>query len=147
MLEMLLSAGGGGLFGLLGSAGKMFAAYKEKKLIFSHEVQMAEQTRRNMEMEMQLATLQGQIDLELQESENDAKNLQAAINAEAAVSGASAWVNDLRSSVRPILTYGLSVLAISMAWTSPENPWLNEIIFLASTAVTFWFGTRPYKSQ
>ena len=147
MLEMLLSAGGGGLFGLLGSAGKMFAAYKEKKLIFSHEVQMAEQTRRNMEMEMQLATLQGQIDLELQESENDAKNLQAAINAEASIKNTSPWVDDLRGSVRPILTYGLSLLAIGMAWSQPGNPWINEIIFLATTAVTFWFGTRPYKNQ
>jgi len=142
-VDLLVSAGGGGLFGIIGAAGKMFHAYKEKKLIFQHEVAMAEQTRRNMEMEMQLATIQGQIDLELQESENDAKGLQAAINAEASITGTSSWVANLRGSVRPLLTYGLAGLAIAMVWTSPQNPWCNDIIFMSMTAVGFWFGDSP----
>ena len=143
MLELLLSAGGGGLFGIIGAAGKMFAAYKEKKLMFSHEVAMAEQTRRNMEMEMDLAKIQGAIDLELQEDENDAKNLQAAINAEASIQGTSPWVANLRGSVRPLLTYGLASLAIAMVWSNPTNPWCNDVIFMAMTAVGFWFGDSP----
>ena len=143
MLELLLSAGGGGLFGIIGAAGKMFAAYKEKKLMFAHEVAMAEQTRRNMEMEMDLAKIQGAIDLELQEDQNDAKNLQAAINAEASIQNTSPWVANLRGSVRPILTYGLASMAVAMVWTSPENPHVNEIIFMAMTAVGFWFGDSP----
>jgi len=143
MLELLLSAGGGGLFGIIGAAGKMFAAYKEKKLMFAHEVAMAEQTRRNMEMEMDLAKIQGAIDIELQEDENDAKNIQAAINAEASITNTSSWVADLRGSVRPLLTYGLASLAIAMAWTSPQNPYVNEIVFMAMVAVGFWFGDSP----
>lgn len=143
MLELLLSAGGGGLFGIVGAIGKSIAAYKEKKLIFAHEERMAEQDRLNMEMEMQLAVKQGEIDLEMAESQADAMGLQAAIAAEASIVGTDPWVANLRGSVRPILTYGLAGLAIAMVWSSPGNPWCNDIIFMAMTAVGFWFGDSP----
>lgn len=142
-LDLLVSAGGGGLFGIVGSFGKMFSDYKLKKLMFEHEQAMAEQERQNMEMEMQLAQIQGTIDLELQESENDAKNLQAAIGAEARITGTSPWVADLRGSVRPFLTYALAGLAIAMVWTVPDNQWCNDVIFMSMTAVGFWFGDSP----
>lgn len=143
MLELLLSAGGGGLFGIVGSIAKKFGDYKLKKLEYAHIATMAEQDRKNMQMEMELARVQGQIDLELAESQADALGLQAAINAEASIAGASPWVADLRGSVRPLLTYALAALAIGMVWTSPDNPWCNDVIFMAMTAVGFWFGDSP----
>lgn len=143
MLELLLSAGGGGLFGIVGSIAKKFGDYKMKKLELAHQVSMAKEDRETMQMEMELAKIKGEIDLELAESQADALGLQAAINAEASIVGASPWVTNLRGSVRPILTYALAGLAITMVWTAPLNPWCNDVIFMAMTAVGFWFGDSP----
>ena len=145
MLELLLSAGGGGLFGLIGSGFKLWGKYKEKKLLFEHQVNMAKEDRLNMQAELELAKVKGAIDLELTESENDAKSLQAAIQAEASITGTSQWVADLRGSTRPFLTYGLVTASAAIIVFTPQNPWANEFIFMASTAVTFWFGDRPRK--
>ncbi|TDI73856.1 MAG: hypothetical protein E2O82_05075 [Betaproteobacteria bacterium] len=142
-LELLTSAAGGGILGVVGAGIKTFTAYKEKKLTFAHEVSMAEENRLSMTIEMELARVQGTIDLELQESESDAKNLTAAIEAEASTKGASPWVQDLKASTRPFLTYGLVICTFGLVAVSPENQWANEFIFLATTAVTFWFGDRP----
>ena len=143
MFETLLSAAGGGLFGLVGAGLTKVVGYFEQKQQLAHQIKMAKEEREMMAMEIDMAKVKGTIDLELQESENDAKNLQAAISAESSLSGASAWVTDLRGSLRPILTYSLVVCAVGMTAFLPENPWNNDIIFLATTAVTFWFGSRP----
>ena len=144
MLDAILSAAGGGLFGLIGAGFTKFMGYREKKLELEHEVSMASENRQTMQMEAELTKIQGAIDLELQEDENDAKNLQAAIAAEGNIKDASQWVTDLRGSLRPILTYSLVACAVAMSvWAAKDNPYTNEIIFLATTAVTFWFGSRP----
>jgi hypothetical protein len=147
ILETILSAAGGGLFGLLGAGVKMFMEYKDKVLANKHEVEMAEQSRKDMTMELELSKQQGSIDLELQESDADARNLTAAINAESEAKGASQWVNDLKASTRPILTYLLCIMAIILVIIESQSPWVNEIVFLASTSVTFWFGDRPRSSK
>ena len=143
MLETLLSAAGGGLFGLIGSGFKTFMKWKEEKERYKFQIAMAAEERQNMEMEMRLAEIKGAIDLELQESANDAANLQAAIRAESQITGTSQWVADLRGSVRPFLTYGLCLCSFVLIMGWPENQWNNEFVFMAMTAVTFWFGDRP----
>ena len=144
MFESLLSAAGGGLFGLVGAGFTKIVGYFEQKQQLAHAIQMAAEDRLNMEMEITLAQAKGVIDLELQESEQDAKNLQTAINAEASITGTSQWVADMRGSLRPILTYSLVACAVAMSvWAAKDNPFTNEIIFLATTATTFWFGSRP----
>ena len=146
MLETLLSAAGGGLFGLIGSGFKTFMTWKQKKLEFQYAIDMAKEERQNLALEMELAKVKGAIDLELQESEADAQNLRAAINAEASITGTRQWVADLRGSVRPFLTYGLCVCAFILILGWPENKWNNEFVFMAMTAVTFWFGDRPRRA-
>jgi hypothetical protein len=147
MLETILSAAGGGLFGLIGSGFTKFMGWKEKKLELEHAVKMATEDRLTMQMETELAKVKGAIDLELTESMNDAANLQAAISAESKITGTSQWVADLRGSLRPILTYSLVICAVVMAAAWPTNQWNNEILFLTTTAVTFWFGSRPISTK
>ena len=147
MLDLLLSAGGGGVLGLLGAGFKAFMSWKDKKLTLEYQIKMAAEERQNMAMELELAKAKGEIELELQETTQDAENLQAALRAEAALPDASPWVNDLRASTRPLLTYALSIAAVSLVWTSPENPWNNDIVFMAMTAVGYWFGDRPPKRK
>ena len=147
MLETILSAAGGGLFGLIGAGVKTFMNWKQQKLANEHEVNMAEQSRQDMQLEIELSKQQGAIDLELQESDADARNLTAAISAEAEAKGASQWVKDLKASTRPILTYLLCIMAITLVMIESKSEWVNEIVFLASTAVTFWFGDRPRSNK
>jgi len=143
-IELLTSAAGGGIFGLGASLIKGWGAYKVKQLDYAHEVNMTVQIGKNMTLEMDLAKIKGTIDLEIQESEADARNLTAAITAEAGMRGASPWVNDIRALVRPTLTAGLVLLSfIAAMW---ENPYTPQFIFMATTAVLFWFGDRPRKS-
>ena len=73
----------------------------------------------------------------------EVENLQAAIIAEGSIKGTSQWVQDLRGSLRPLLTYSLVILAAAIAWLEPVNPYIPEIVFLATVPVTFWFGSRP----
>lgn len=143
LLDLLASAASGGLLGVVGAGIKTFTAYKEKKLTFAHEKVMAQEDRQTLTMEMELAQLKGTIDLELQESESDAKNLTAAINAEANTKGSSPWVQDLKASTRPLLTYGLCIITSLLIAFDSGNVWIGEMVFLTTTAVTFWFGDRP----
>lgn len=147
MLELLLSAGGGGILGLVGAGFKTWMGFKQKKLDLEHQIKLAKEERENMALEMELARVKGTIDLELQESEASARGLEAALRAESALPDGSAWVNDLRGSVRPILTYALSTAAVAIAAFQPDNPWNNDIIFMAMTAVGYWFGDRPPKRR
>lgn len=144
LIELLTSAAGGGIFGLGASLIKGWGAYKTKQLDFQHEVNMTVEIGKNMLLEMDLAKIKGTIDLEIQESEADAKNLTAAITAEASMKGSSPWVNDVRAMVRPTLTAGLVILAFIAAGF--DNHYTPQFIFMATTAVTFWFGDRPRKS-
>ena len=143
MLDLLLSAGGGGVLGLLGAGFKSFMGWKEKKLTLQHEIELAKETRMTMGVEIQLAKLQGEIDLEQAGVVADSSNLNAALQAEASITGTSQWVTDLRGSTRPILTYLLSIAAVSMIWSQPGNLWNNDLVFMAMTAIGYWFGDRP----
>lgn len=142
-LELLSSAAGGGILGVVGAGIKTFTAYKEKKLMFAHEVAMEQEARLSMTLEVELSKVKGVIELELQESQDDAKNLTAAIQAEADTKGSSPWVMDLKASTRPLLTYGLCAITSLLITFDSSNPWLDEMVFLTTTAVVFWFGDRP----
>ena len=143
MLETLINVGSGGLFGLIGAGFTKYMGWKQQKLQLEHDLKMAAEERQNIAMEMELAQIKGTIDLELQESENDAKALQSALAHDAAITGTSQWVADLRGSLRPILTYGLVICAVLMTSFLQNNPHNDSVLFLATTAVTFWFGSRP----
>ena len=142
MLDSILSVFSGGLLGAVGAIGTKVMEYKMQGLKFGHEKNMAEQDRLNMMQEMDLAKIKGAIDLELQESESDAKNLQSAINAEGTVTETSPWVANLRGSTRPLITYFLILATLLIIVMDKTNPWINEFIFMAVTATSFWFGSR-----
>lgn len=144
-LSVLSTVGSGGILGGVLSLGKLWGAYKEKKLAFEHEAAMAVVDQDNMKLEIEANKFKAEIELETTELTTDAKALTAAINAEANTKAASPWVQDLKASTRPILTYTLVIMAfITITWNS-DSAYADEILFLASTAVTFWFGDRPRK--
>lgn len=143
ILEFVGSAASGGLLGGLFSLGKLWGKYKEKKLAFEHERLMAESDRETMKLELEASKFEAELELEQTEVESDAKALTAALNAEAETRSEIPWVQAVKALTRPVLTGILVLMAfICVMWAS-DNPYTNEIVFLASTAVTFWFGDRP----
>ncbi len=147
MIETLLSVGSGGLLGGVLSLGKLYHAYRDKKLRFQHELDLARETRANLQLEIEMSRLQGEQELVLESTKAENANYLAAIQAEASIANTSTWVADLRGSTRPILTYGLVLITAAIAATDPTNEWIGELVFLASTAVTFWFGDRPRSTK
>jgi len=135
--SLITSAAGGGILGLIGTGAKMYMAHKEQEQKDAHEIAMAVESRQNMQMELNLLKQKGEMQLSIDENNNDAKNLTAAISAERDITGTSQWVADLRGATRPFLTFGLVIL-------SAFKP-TDDYIFMATTAVTFWFGDRPRK--
>ena len=145
MLEALLAGGGGVLSGLIGNGITAFISYKNKKLDHAHELSMADKRMVEMEAEVALTKLQGEQTLILEQEQGANETLQQAIAAEASITGTSQWVADLRGSVRPILTYVLSLAVVGFLAFDSDHPQLPQLIYLASTAVTFWFGGRAVK--
>ncbi len=137
-LTALTGVASGGLFGLVGTGFKLWMGNKKEEAKLAHQLALAKETRENMKLEMELVQTKQAHDLELQENDNDAKGLHAAIAAEANIAKVHLWVNDVRGCTRPFLT----VLLIAVTWYYPDNP---EFSFMAATAVTFWFGDRPLK--
>ena len=144
-LELLTSTAGGGILGLAASGFKQWMSYKDRKLANAHELEMASVERENMRLETEQMKVKHELALELQESANDAANLQAAIRAESQITGTSQWVTDLRGSLRPLLTWFIDIATVVMFFFNPTNAMMNELAFLASTVTGYWFGDRPRK--
>jgi len=138
-VNLIFSAAGGGVLGLFGAGVKMFAEHKKREQNFKHELLMQVQINANMKLETERMTLKGEMDLDLQESAADSAGLQAAMRAEQAATGTSWWVNDIKALMRPLLT----LLLVIAAFIKPSE---DDLVWMASTAVTFWFGDRPRKS-
>ena len=139
LLEFLTSAATGGVLGGILSGFKLYAGYKKQQIDYAFQIDLAKETRLNIGAEMELAKMRGEIDLEIQESTDDSANLRAAMEAESQITNTSQWVNDLRGSTRPILTYALTLAAAIIQTT--------DFVFMATTAITFWFGDRPPKKS
>ena len=139
MWELLTSAAGGGILGLGGAAIKMFLGYKQKQLELKQAILLARENRENMKLELELERLRGNRELAVREIEADTQGLVSAIQAEASITGTSRYVNDIRGLTRPVLTFVL----VALAAFRPEP----DFIFLATTAVTFWFGDRPRRKR
>ena len=138
-VNLIFSAAGGGVLGLVGAGIKQFAAHKKQEQANAQEVLMQKAINENMRLETERMSLKGKIDLEYQESDADAKGLQAAIAAEASTTNTAQWVNNIKALTRPVLT----LLLVIAAAIKPDE---DDLVWMASTAVTFWFGDRPRKT-
>ena len=142
-LDLLFSAGGGGMLGLVASGFKQWMSWKDKKLALEHELQLIDKQTEQMQIEATLAKEKREIDLEIQDSDNAARNLRAAIEAEASITGTSQWVTDLRGSLRPLLTWFIDISTVGLIIFTPTNIMLDKLTFLAGTVTGYWFGDRP----
>ena len=140
-LNAAFSVAGGGIFGLIGAGVNKFFDYKKQQQINIQELAMADKVAVQMDKEFELAKFKGSMELEIQDSDNDAKGLMSAIEAEQSIKEVHKWVNDVRGMTRPVLT----LILVLMAWW--EEGIDKSLDWMASTAVTFWFGDRPPKKR
>ena len=124
-LNAAFSVAGGGIFGLIGAGVNKFFDYKKQQQINIQELAMADKVAVQMD----------------KDSDNDAKGLMSAIEAEQSIKEVHKWVNDVRGMTRPVLT----LILVLMAWW--EEGIDKSLDWMASTAVTFWFGDRPPKKR
>jgi hypothetical protein len=173
LLAALGSAVSGGLLGgLVGLAGNWLKASEERKLIAvkqAHELAMREATRAEMELEATLALrrteaeyagLQSIAQTEAEAArEVSANSLVSASYRHDRASYGGGWVDTARGIMRPFITLFLLLVMTTIAWhlyrmeaiaaIAPADAWhlfavvVQDATFLAVTATTWWFGSRP----
>lgn len=124
--------------------------------------------RRDQAHSLEVIKAQTQRDIALHKNNVEITNLEADVKKETAVidhdkaigEGASTWMINLRASVRPVITYlffGVFLLVEGTAvyvgvqqggdWvTVVPSIWTEEIHYLFSVVISFWFGSRIVQS-
>lgn len=156
LISSLLSFLSGGLPNIL----NFFQDKSDKK----HELQMAQlQTERELQMAEKGFLAQAKVEeihLEQTQVEAQLSERQALYQHDIEISkGASRWVINIRSLVRPIITYGLFGLLVFVEifgffyairtgvdfQVAMNLLWDDETQIIWSSVVSFWFGTQAFK--
>ena len=156
LVSSLLSFLSGGLPNIL----NFFQDKSDKK----HELQMAQlQTERELQMAEKGFLAQAKVEeihLEQAQVEAQLSERQALYNHDIEISkGASRWVINIRSLVRPVITYGLFGLLVFVEifgffyairtgvdfQVAMNILWDDETQIIWSSVVSFWFGTQAFK--
>jgi hypothetical protein len=140
-----LSAGAGGVFGLIGNlANKSFGYLESKQALLVKQSEWAHET--------ELLKLQAQWKQPEAEAEPPLaltaswSGLLSSV-AEGGLTASYKWVDAARALVRPLLTLGLSaVLAAAFFHMAPNDTArayvIDSLVFAAVTAIVWWFGDR-----
>jgi hypothetical protein len=156
LISSLLSFFSGGLPNIL----NFFQDRSDKK----HEIDMAKlQTERELQMAERGFIAQAKVEeikLEQTQVEAQAQERNALYQHDIEISkGASTWVINVRSLVRPVITYGLFGLLVFVeifgfyyAIHTGEDfqvamnlLWDDETQIIWASVVSFWFGTQAFK--
>ena len=152
-MEAILSLVTGGATGLIGTALSGVMKYFTNKQEQSHELKVMEMELKHMDKEAEVA-------LKIEERKQEGAEAQAAwAGLEASYreagqrwsTGNSGWivfVDVVRGLMRPVLTLCLVMLmGVIYFMLGPDAPTMqgqiiNTILYLATSAVLWWFGSR-----
>ena len=170
ILSLIGSSFGGGLLGVFGTFIKAKAEYKNKELDYQHSLDIHRADMESMRLEAKLKVdeiqlqNQGRLSLANVEAERakdvgDVNIRQASYNNDKSSYGII-FIDSVRGLMRPIITTYLLILMSYIAykinsivgglnglpaleiWTL-YHELIIAIIFLTTTTITWWFGTRP----
>lgn len=157
MLEALMAIVTGGATGLLGTLLSSATGYFERKQRHRHELKLRELDAKIVETEAASAERVAAIAAESHQSAAESRALQASYDAAGVrwSTGDSAWlvaVDVIRGLIRPVLTVGFVALCGVIYFTLPrwsqgdvEARIIDTALYLMTTTVLWWFGTRPKK--
>lgn len=156
ILELIGSVVTGGATGVIGAAISNGVEYVKRKQANAHELALLAEERENLKLEISgresVARIQGESAVMVA----DASTLSASLTADRATysDGGSRWlvmVDVVRGLTRPLLTLAL-VFFVGILWGTSTDPTLDTriaatVLYLATAAVLWWFGTRPPKQS
>ncbi len=152
-----VTAGSGGIFGVLGSVtGGVFKFMnrkqdmKEAQAERQHELNLYEKQKEQTQME-------NEFEIDQINEQGSWDGLAASYGLQITSPDCSMWVNNIKSLFRPFLTTLLVCISAFIIWWLLHNDQgiltqvelnellkyaVNSIVFSACTAVTWWFGDR-----
>lgn len=149
MLESLIVGGAGGLSGILGSAfGQLFSwlerkqQMKLKQLEYDHELRLLD---RQSELRMAEREQENEQALAMAEQDSFTQLRAATYEHDTNIGQAAQWVINILRLVRPVLTVlliGGALWAVSRLGEAAAQDAANQLIYLATTAVSWWFMDR-----
>lgn len=138
----LFGAGTGGLGVILGGIGKAFTWWAEAKEKQAEHERVLELTRLNAEIRMNEAEFEREVRLD----EIAGRLREASYSHDTGTGKASKWVINILRLVRPALTLALvgllAYVYMTIADQLTQQEIVNSVIFMATSAVTWWFGDR-----
>ncbi|KUJ73915.1 hypothetical protein AVO42_00395 [Thiomicrospira sp. XS5] len=171
LLAGITSAAGGGIIGVIGTGLQAWTTYKSEQLKMAHELKMRELDQAEITLEHSLkmqeveATVKGQIAVaeqnRMQTETQVAGELQLASYQTDTAKYGGGFVDAIRGLMRPVLTLYFAILMALIAYqlfmlndqfigTATASYLLKDLvnaaIFLATTSVTWWFGSRPVRT-
>lgn len=158
MLDLLAGVLSGGLTGLLGTVISGGMKFFENKQKHAYELAVMDKEMQQMDKEAEIARDIKELDMESRDNEAAWAALSASYKESTArmSSGDSPWlvlVDVVRGLMRPAITLGtLSLMAViyftvAEGMVGPDEipvqvTIIQTVLYIATTAVLWWFGTR-----
>ena len=158
MLDLLMGVLSGGVTGLLGTVISGGMKFFENRQKHGHELAIMEMESKQMRVEAEIA--KDVVELEMEGKDRTAawSALEASYKESTArmSKGDSAWlvmVDVVRGLMRPVITLGTLTLmgviyfTVAQGMVGPEGisvqvTIIQTVLYIATTAVLWWFGTR-----
>jgi hypothetical protein len=148
LIGSALTGGGVGLLGSLLSKGiGLFEASqkrKDRELDYAHELKL-------LEKQSELRTAETENELAIANAETAASLREASYAHDSSMGRPHRWVVDVLRLVRPFLTAFLLALVGGIYFSTDDFAMkagvIESVLFMASSAVTWWFGDRSLKGR
>ena len=141
------------LFGIIGSLLPSIVRIFERKQEIKYELELTK-------VKLDAAERQANLDFNIEMVRADSQLRQSALDHDKSIDGGK-FINALRASVRPVITYTFFTVFIAvkmaaayvMLTTGQSVPemlkavWDAETMALFSTIIAFWFGSRVMEKQ
>jgi hypothetical protein len=141
------------LFGIIGSLLPSIVRIFERKQEIKYELELTK-------VKLDAAERQANLDFNIEMVRADSQLRQSALDHDKSIDGGK-FINALRASVRPVITYTFFLVFIAvkvaaayvMLTTGQSVPemlkavWDAETMALFSTIIAFWFGSRVMEKQ
>ena len=140
-------------FGIIGSLLPSIVRIFERKQEIKYEIELTK-------IKIDAAERQADLQFHVEEIKADSELRQSALDHDKSIDGGK-FINALRASIRPVITYTFFFLFVSvkvaaayvMIKTGQSVPemlkavWDVETMSLFSTIIAFWFGSRVMEKQ
>lgn len=141
------------LFGILGSLLPSIVRIFERKQEIKYEIELTK-------IKLDAAERQANLQFHVEEVKADSQLRQSALDHDKSIDGGK-FINALRASIRPVITYSFFILFVAVKWaaaytmikngqdipTMLDAVWDPDTMSLFSTIIAFWFGSRVMEKQ